>query len=44
MSTEEMRQYEEQYQHIEEILRIYEETPEDFGKLFNALQQVRLDE
>ena len=36
-----MDQYEEQHKHIQRILQIYENDPENFGELFDALQQVK---
>ena len=40
ITAEEMGHYEEQYKHIKKILQIYETDPDNFGDLFDALQQV----
>lgn len=40
LGVEEMNQYEEQFKHIQKILTIYENDPENFGELFTALQEV----
>lgn len=41
ITAEEMGQYEEQYKHIKRILRMYETEPDNFGELFDALQQMQ---
>lgn len=41
LPPDEIQKYEEQYDHIQAILHIYEHHPDDYPRLFGALQQVR---
>ena len=38
----EVQRYEAQYRFIQQICALYEEEPNDFGKLFTLIQEVRL--
>ena len=38
----EVQRYEAQYRFIQQICALYEQEPNDFGKLFTLIQEVRL--
>lgn len=40
MSAEDLQRYTQQYQHIQEITKLYEEEPDNYTKLVDLLQQV----
>ena len=40
MNDEDYQRYSQQYQHIQEITKLYEEEPNNYTKLVDLLQQV----
>ena len=40
MSADDSQRYTQQYQHIQEITKLYEEEPDNYTKLVDLLQQV----
>ncbi|KAL3141031.1 Natural resistance-associated macrophage protein [Trebouxia sp. C0010 RCD-2024] len=41
LSPEDLQRYSQQFQHIQEITRLYEQEPDNFPKLINLLQQMQ---
>lgn len=41
MSSEDYQRYSDQYEHIQQITKLYEDEPDNFTKLVDLLQQVQ---